>query len=365
MIVTRHSIPRIIIKKRFWAAAGILLMVLLLIVSVVKSCAGQKESMREYALETVSEDFKPLVSQVLLRTPQGEQINTQLLYAVYITLFDNSRYPDKSNVRERLIKCFYREEKDTPVPFEDTDGIFERIELEFGPSIDSAQRKSMIGLSTELAPGYVDSVSLLQKNLKSGDGLKNNIGLANFAWNALACKSGYVYGAVGQTIRMPFLQKQQQRFDGVDRADLSGEQVNAIYLNFGGRPGFDCSGLIKAYCWLDESTGEISAKRQGALPDCTADGLFESAEVKGDISAMPDTPGLAVHRSGHIGVYVGGGEVIEARGNRYGVVKTELAGRGWEHYLQVPTLTYVRDGTYRIQDRKVVLCDGKIEDAEE
>ena len=42
---------------------------------------------------------------------------------------------------------------------------------------------------------------------------------------------------------------------------------------------------------------------------------------------MPETPELAVWRSGHIGVYVGNGEVIEAMGTAYGVVHTHLAER--------------------------------------
>lgn len=365
IIIIRHSIPRFLLKKHFRVAAGVLLIGIFLTVFVFKSCAGQKESLRVYALETVSQDFKPEVSRVLLRAPEGKQLNTKLLYSVYITLFDNNRYPNKNSVRERLVKCFYMNEKNTLVPIADTDGIFDRVEAEFSLAIDRAQRQSMIRLSGELAPGYVDAGSLLEKNLKSGDGLKNNIGLTNFAFNALTCKSGYVYGAVGQTILLPFLQKQQQKFSGVERANLTGEQVNDIYLNFGGRPGFDCSGLIKAYSWLNESTGEFSSKQQGALPDCTADGLYDAAEIKGNLSAMPDTPGLVVHMSGHVGVYVGGGEVIEARGNRYGVVKTKLEGRGWQHYLQVPTLVYVRSGTYQIQDHKVVLCDGKVTHTDE
>lgn len=55
---------------------------------------------------------------------------------------------------------------------------------------------------------------------------------------------------------------------------------------------------------------------------------------------MPDTPGLAVWKSGHIGVYIGSGEVIEAMGTKYGVVKTQLEGRGWTHWLEVPGIEY-------------------------
>ena len=55
---------------------------------------------------------------------------------------------------------------------------------------------------------------------------------------------------------------------------------------------------------------------------------------------MPDIPGLAVWHEGHIGVYIGGGQVIEAMGTRYGVVKTELASRSWTHWLKVPYIRY-------------------------
>ena len=33
-------------------------------------------------------------------------------------------------------------------------------------------------------------------------------------------------------------------------------------------------------------------------------------------------------------------EVIEAMGTKYGVVKTELAGRGWTHWLQIEYINY-------------------------
>lgn len=45
-------------------------------------------------------------------------------------------------------------------------------------------------------------------------------------------------------------------------------------------------------------------------------------------------------KAGHIGVYIGNGEVIEAMGTKYGVVKTQLEGRGWTHWLEVPGIEY-------------------------
>ena len=37
----------------------------------------------------------------------------------------------------------------------------------------------------------------------------------------------------------------------------------------------------------------------------------------------------------------GNGEVIEAQGTAYGVVKTELNGRGWTKWLKIPNIKYV------------------------
>ena len=51
--------------------------------------------------------------------------------------------------------------------------------------------------------------------------------------------------------------------------------------------------------------------------------------------------GLAVWKPGHIGVYIGGGYVIEAMGTKYGVVKTEVAGRGWSGWCKIPYIDYM------------------------
>lgn len=39
-------------------------------------------------------------------------------------------------------------------------------------------------------------------------------------------------------------------------------------------------------------------------------------------------------------MYIGDGYVIEAMGTKYGVVKTELAGRGWTHWLEIEYINY-------------------------
>jgi hypothetical protein len=96
------------------------------------------------------------------------------------------------------------------------------------------------------------------------------------------------------------------------------------------------------------------------MPDCTVNGLLAQASEYGPVAVMPDIPGLAVQMDGHIGVYVGNGEVIEAQGNRSGVKKTKLNGRGWKWYIKVPGIYYEENGTYLIHGRQVTLRQGKI-----
>ena len=98
-------------------------------------------------------------------------------------------------------------------------------------------------------------------------------------------------------------------------------------------------GLIKGYGWLHAVTMEIQ-HGSNDMPDEGADGMYYNAGRQGRLATMPDTPGLAVWKSGHIRVYIGNGEVIEAMDTRYGVVKTKLQGRGWSHWLEVPGIKY-------------------------
>jgi hypothetical protein len=101
-----------------------------------------------------------------------------------------------------------------------------------------------------------------------------------------------------------------------------------------GKQAFDCVNLIKFFVWRQ------SMKNYRTAEDVNADGAFSKAAVKGDIKTIPNTPGICVYFKGHIGVYIGNGDVVEARGIDYGVVKTKLKDRPWTHWLQFPFLDY-------------------------
>ena len=111
----------------------------------------------------------------------------------------------------------------------------------------------------------------------------------------------------------------------------------------------DCVGMIKGFFWcggldpiLSYLNGAFSLPRKygRGIPDKSANSLGPWCKRKGaqagDIDSIPDVPGIIVHKSGHVGVYVGKGEVVEARGFNYGVVKTKLKERPWEDWFYLP-----------------------------
>ena len=163
---------------------------------------------------------------------------------------------------------------------------------------------------------------------------KNAADLVVYVTNAWNSGWGYVWGTYGQVLTPELLQyKLTQYPDGV------GKYADFIRANWLGRHTADCVGLIKGYGWLSTDTMTIDYGTHG-MPDIGANEMFYNATRHGGIETMPDTPGLAVWKPGHIGVYIGNGEVIEAMGTKYGVVKTQLEGRGWTHWLEVPYINY-------------------------
>ena len=81
---------------------------------------------------------------------------------------------------------------------------------------------------------------------------------------------------------------------------------------------FECTGVVK-------NAGHVHST-------LTADEMFARCQEKGLIEQLPELPGIIVHMSGHCGVYIGNGEVVEATYNPlfgFGVLKTKLSDRDW------------------------------------
>ena len=166
---------------------------------------------------------------------------------------------------------------------------------------------------------------------------KNNLGLVQWAIQAHEAGWGYIYGTYGNVITENLLQ---------DRAAVFGSEVtdymDFIRQNWLGKRTADCVGLIKGYGWYDAESGEIKVGSNGMM-DVGANAMFSNATVKGTIDTIPEVPGLAVWVDGHIGIYIGNDEVIEAMNTLRGVTRTKLAEREWTHWLQIPYISYVEN----------------------
>lgn len=182
-------------------------------------------------------------------------------------------------------------------------------------------------------PGGGSGVELDISDLTSPT-TKNAADLVAYVTNAWQSGWGYVWGTYGQVLTPELFQyKLTQYPEGV------GQYADFIRNNWLGKHTADCVGLIKGYGWLNADTMEIEYGTNG-MPDVGANQMYYNATRKGTIDTIPEVPGLAVWKSGHIGVYIGGGQVIEAMGTKYGVVKTQLQGRGWTHWLEIPYINY-------------------------
>ena len=163
---------------------------------------------------------------------------------------------------------------------------------------------------------------------------KNAADLVTYAINAYESGWGYVWGTFGSVLTDGLFQSKLEQYpDGV------GNYEEFIRNNWVGKRTTDCCGLIKGYGWLDPETMSINYGTNG-MPDLGANQMYYNASESGTIDTIPEIPGLAVWHDGHIGVYIGNGYVIEAMGTKYGVVKTQLEGRGWTHWLKVEYINY-------------------------
>jgi hypothetical protein len=104
--------------------------------------------------------------------------------------------------------------------------------------------------------------------------------------------------------------------------------------------------MIKNYLWADSPD---TAPTYNASQDLSANGAFQAATVKGKIDTIPEVPGICVRYSGHVGVYIGNGEVVEERGFNYGCVKTRLKDRAWTDWFEHPWIDYKQEDKCMVQ----------------
>ena len=117
----------------------------------------------------------------------------------------------------------------------------------------------------------------------------------------------------------------------------------------------DCVGLGKGFVWtsgggailaaIGKGTKIVNRYGSGGCPDKSANGMFAYAKTKklkhGPISTIPEIPGLAVRKDGHVGYYIGNGKVVEAQSFAKGIIITNLKDRPWTDWYEFPGIRYI------------------------
>ena len=288
------------------------------------------------------------VASVNGRTEGGNSLDPIRVKAVFYALCFGEDAPGR-RAANRFAECFYTWETRTrTVDVENDDGTVTSMEEEYTVAVPVSLHQAYANLEAELGRTITEDDKSNINHIYSmiagaagggnyngeflrGDGSSIDLDISIHAWES---GWGYVGGTYGNVLTESLLAyKVSQYPDGV------GNHENIICANWLGGRTADCVGLIKGYGWLSPETMTIDYGTHG-MPDIGANQMYYNARESGPISTMPDIPGLAVWHEGHIGVYIGGGQVVEAMGTKYGVVKTELAGRGWTHWLKVPYINY-------------------------
>ncbi|HCL01145.1 MAG TPA: hypothetical protein DHW61_01810 [Lachnoclostridium phytofermentans] len=170
---------------------------------------------------------------------------------------------------------------------------------------------------------------------------KSNQGLVDYALKQVGIK--YVMGTNCRLLTASRLQSlintNPVNWFTVDRIKECNKWVGQVTT--------DCHGLIEGYINDYNLNGVVEAG-EGTY-DMTSDNAFNKATVKGEISTIDkDLVGLCVRYPGHVGVYIGNGQVVEARGLNYGVCITNLKDRPWTHWYEHPGIEYEKVTTKRV-----------------
>lgn len=147
--------------------------------------------------------------------------------------------------------------------------------------------------------------------------------------------SGYVWGGLGYTFSQTRLDQLRKAYPAVYTSTYQAKAKKLF-----GKKVYDCVGLIKHFLWGNTGDGVLRRYGTNNIPDTTANGMLALCKKQGAIGTMPEKIGLLVHQAGHVGVYLGGGKVVEARGIDYGVVVTDLHNRNWKTWGELPGIAY-------------------------
>lgn len=153
----------------------------------------------------------------------------------------------------------------------------------------------------------------------------------------------YAYGCWGNKLTESLINSKAKQYSWWYTSSKKAQLIKMTKLGYTVW-GFDCVNMIKGILWgwkADTSKNNGGAVyASNGVPDTNADGMIKLCKnVSTDFSNIEI--GEAVWLKGHIGIYIGNGEVIEctpAWKNKVQV--TKLSQRNWLKHGKLPYITY-------------------------
>lgn len=165
---------------------------------------------------------------------------------------------------------------------------------------------------------------------------KTNIGLVDYAKAQVGLP--YWYGTYGQVADKALYDRKKSQYPNYYAATDFAKQY--------GKRVYDCVGLIKGYMWALSPTGKPV---YNSTQDKNVGGMIKACSSTGNVKTLPAMAGILVFiGTSHVGVYDGLGNVYEARGHAYGVVKTKLSDRPWDKWGKLSWLAYEAPKTNKV-----------------
>lgn len=162
---------------------------------------------------------------------------------------------------------------------------------------------------------------------------KTNKGLVEYARVQAVNNRPYWYGTFGQegTEKLYKAKREQysSQYDKWPKSSFTSQYGQKVH---------DCSGLIKGYMF-SENPDDLHPKYNPAY-DFSANGMIDACKERGDISTLPEIPGLILWKNNHVGIYAGNGKVYEAKGHSYGCITSRVQDTAWKSWGKLPFIKY-------------------------
>lgn len=154
---------------------------------------------------------------------------------------------------------------------------------------------------------------------------------------ALADKWGYIWGTAG----MLWTAARQEALEKTTDADRAqGRKYGSKWI---GHKVADCSGL---FSWAFKQLGGYMYHGSNTMWDlyCTAKGELKNGARTDGQGLKPGTAVFTYNKTtkkrGHVGLYIGDGYVIEAKGTQAGVIKSKVTESKWVEWGELKGVDY-------------------------